>query len=400
LNHELILKKIGRPVILMDLDRVDHNLSVMARSFETNGKAFRLVAKSMPSIELIHYICQKVNTHKLMAFHVPFLPLYLELLGKDADILLGKTIPVEAAAEFYKTYLKKHNRLPPGKIQWLVDSVERLNQYMNLARELKTQLLIAFEIDVGLHRGGFDTLESFVQGLSMFEPHGDHIRFVGLMGYDGHVPFAPPLLKSEQAVVENAFAATMAKYQSFVDVGKKTFPHLFNEAVVLNSGGSRTYPFYTPEMAPNDLAMGSGIVKPGTYDIYALQEHREALFIGAPVIAQRAPIKYPYIETFPSIVTWWNPNLAQMFVVYGGGWAATQIYPEGVMPDFLAGDVLNENQSPNKSLMFGSQSIELKAGDFVFFRPNQADAIRQFDTIQLFRGLKWIGEWATLPIGF
>ncbi|TIT25524.1 MAG: DSD1 family PLP-dependent enzyme, partial [Mesorhizobium sp.] len=46
-----------------------------------------------------------------------------------------------------------------SRVCWLIDTEQRLAEYGALAAELGTDLRFAFEIDVGLHRGGFASPE-------------------------------------------------------------------------------------------------------------------------------------------------------------------------------------------------------------------------------------------------
>ena len=52
LNHLLKLDGPGRPVMLLDLDRVDANIDNIAGSVGP-GKTYRVVVKSLPSVELL-----------------------------------------------------------------------------------------------------------------------------------------------------------------------------------------------------------------------------------------------------------------------------------------------------------------------------------------------------------
>ncbi|MEL2330748.1 hypothetical protein, partial [Klebsiella pneumoniae] len=76
------------PVLLIDLDRLDHNIDVVMRSVRRGGKHLRLVEKSLPSPGLLAYIARRAGTRRLMSFHQPFLN-HDAVAFADADILLG-----------------------------------------------------------------------------------------------------------------------------------------------------------------------------------------------------------------------------------------------------------------------------------------------------------------------
>ncbi|MBW2408517.1 MAG: hypothetical protein JRF72_01880, partial [Deltaproteobacteria bacterium] len=71
-----LLKKDGpgHPVIVLDLTRLDQNLQELNRNM-ADPDQFRLVVKSLPSIDLIRYIFEQTKTRKAMVFHRPFLNL-------------------------------------------------------------------------------------------------------------------------------------------------------------------------------------------------------------------------------------------------------------------------------------------------------------------------------------
>ena len=72
LNRELKANGPMCPVLLIDLDRLDHNIDVVMRSVRRGGKHLRLVEKSLPSPGLLAYIARRAGTRRLMSFHQPF----------------------------------------------------------------------------------------------------------------------------------------------------------------------------------------------------------------------------------------------------------------------------------------------------------------------------------------
>lgn len=72
LNRELKDHGTMRPVMLIDLDRLDHNIDVVMQSVQRAGKHLRLVEKSLPAPGLLTYIAKRAGTQRLMSFHQPF----------------------------------------------------------------------------------------------------------------------------------------------------------------------------------------------------------------------------------------------------------------------------------------------------------------------------------------
>ena len=82
------------PTMLVDLDGLDANIKVLQATLNTETD-FRIVAKSLPSPQLLGYIMENAGTNKLMVFHQPF----LSQIARDyphSDLLLGKPMPVKA----------------------------------------------------------------------------------------------------------------------------------------------------------------------------------------------------------------------------------------------------------------------------------------------------------------
>jgi D-serine deaminase-like pyridoxal phosphate-dependent protein len=185
LNDLLKNEGPGHPVIVLDLDILDENLQELNRNMADPGR-FRVVVKSLPSIDLIRYVFEHTKTRKVMVFHRPFLNIVAQEFP-ETDVLLGKPFPVQAARIFYNK-LRDISRFNPAmNLQWLIDSHERLLQYQQLAHDLDQKLRINIEIDVGLHRGGIPQPEGLAPLLETISTDQNHLDFAGFMGYDPHV---------------------------------------------------------------------------------------------------------------------------------------------------------------------------------------------------------------------
>src|SRR5690606_288163 len=97
-----------------------------------------------------------------------------------------------------------------SNIQWLVDDIKRLKQYLQFAQESNLQLNINIEIDVGLHRGGVSSQQQIAL-LKLIQQHPDALRLSGLMGYDAHVAKLPNILKSP----EKSYQQSQQIYQHY-----------------------------------------------------------------------------------------------------------------------------------------------------------------------------------------
>ncbi len=102
LNDLLKREGPGRPVMLIDTDRMNHNIDVLTNSVGQD-KTYRVVVKSLPSIPLLREVMQRAKTEALMVFHQPFLNAVAQAFP-HADTLLGKPMPVRAAATFIENW--------------------------------------------------------------------------------------------------------------------------------------------------------------------------------------------------------------------------------------------------------------------------------------------------------
>ncbi len=189
LNRELREHGPMRPVMLIDLDRLDHNVDVVMQSVARTGKHLRVVEKSLPSPQLLDYIAQRAGTRRMMSFHQPFLNHDAERFP-DADLLLGKPLPVGSAQQFYEELRGPFD--PTKQLQWLLDTPERLQQYLALAQGRNTRLRINIELDVGLHRGGVADHATLDRMLTIIGANPQHLEFAGFMGYDPSSAWACP----------------------------------------------------------------------------------------------------------------------------------------------------------------------------------------------------------------
>jgi D-serine deaminase-like pyridoxal phosphate-dependent protein len=385
LNEELRRVVPGSNVALVDLDTLDQNA---ARIREQVGDqvALRLVTKSLPSLELVAYLAERVKTRRLMVFSEPYLDALLRSELADYDMLLGKPVPAAAADRL----LTAHEGAV--EVRWLVDHPERLEAYLEVARLHEVVLRLAVEIDVGLRRGGAPDPETLVALLDTIAANPQHARFAGLMGYDGHVPHAPAPLANP----DGEFEAVHARYTAFVEAAKAAHPSLFGDDTLYDSGGSLTYPRYdaTFSASPvNEISVGSAFLAPTHF---ADLGHKPATWLAAPVLKKLPEPELPFREGVGRHLDWWDPNLAVNFFLLGGGWPADPVSPPGLVrhPIFDTGHGV-ANMLPNQPLLCGSTRVTLEEGDFVFFHPWEGDGIVAIARLHVVRDGRIVDVWQT-----
>ncbi len=380
LQSDFIAAGIGTPQIFIDLDRLDANAAAIVEG--TGASRYRIVEKSLPSLDLLEYVSNRTNSSRFLVLHLPFLPALLTKFP-NAQILIGKPQPTAAVQTFFQS-------IPPpawpdavARVRFLVDSVDRLNDLMALATTMKLPqpLQVGVEVDVGLHRGGVRSTDLLPAVLSIFATNTPKLTFAGMLGYDGHVVGAPASPGNEEAEARAAFKLATSTYQSFVDVLTSQFASLVRDDLIFNSGGSETFPLYTSGPV-NDVAAGGGLLRPNSYTNTFIASLTPALFLTTPVLAHFDKLELPFINPLVSSLT----DGAQGFTIYGGGWAAVFVYPPNVALAPFVSDTENENLVPNQAWMYAPPSPALGPGDWIFQQPRKADAIFQFENIMLVRG--------------
>ena len=357
----------GKPVMLMDMDRVNTNIDLIAGSVGSN-KTYRVVVKSLPSVPLLEHVMQRAKTTSLMVFHQPFLNAIAQAFP-ESDALIGKPMPVNAATRFYRK-LGNAAYDAAGKVQWLIDTPERLAQYQALARQLGVKMRINFEIDVGLHRGGLESPEILRSLLNIIQADPEHLEFSGLMGYEPH------LTGLQASLGDPAVSHVLGIYRGFIDQAKSAGVDV--EKLTLNGAGSHTLGIYQHDKTMNDLSAGSGVVKPTDFDTYHLNENLPALFIATPILKRYDELKVPGDSSIAKLLPLWNPNMQRLYYIYGGYWKAKVVSPPGV-PEPLY-------HSTNQSPMTTSARVDLKVDDYMFLRPTQSEHVMlQFGDLLPFR---------------
>ncbi|WP_445660386.1 alanine racemase [Acinetobacter sp. F16] len=353
LTQDLKQQGTGTPQLILDLKTYQDNLDYVQSKLPTQLKP-RLVVKSLASMQLLKIASQKLNTQRFMLFHLPHIAEIVQTF-EQADILLGKPVPIRAVELFYQS-TAQHNIY----IQWLIDDLGRLQQYLELAQRLSIRLNVNIEIDVGLHRGGVQNSQQFVALLNLIQQYPEHLKLSGLMGYDAHVAKLPKIITSP----EKSYRQSQQTYQHYKATLQQQFPDLWHEGLCFNGGGSPTFMQHCQQSVCNDLAFGSMLLKPSDFDLENLSVLKCALWIATPVLKVLPYSQLPGLEVLNHL-----PHKYKALFVYGGYWRADYIYPEKSQPHVLYG------RSSNQEMLQVLKPCDIAVDDYVFLRPTQSEAI-------------------------
>ncbi len=376
LNEMLKAEGPGRPVLLIDRQRMNHNIDVLARSVGPD-KTYRVVAKSLPSVELLEHVMTRANTQALMAFHQPFLNEIANAFPAS-DVLMGKPMPFQAARVFYGA-LGDSGFEPSRQLQWLIDTPARLGEYLMLARTLGVNMRINVEIDVGLHRGGVEDPDQLTRMLETIAAHAEHLTFAGLMGYEPHLTGLAADL--DHPAVQDV----LGRYDACIERVKRAG---YDPATLtFNGAGSHTLRIYENDRTMNDLSAGSGVVKPTDFDTHHLTDNQPAAFIAAPVLKTYDRLYAAGEPMLADVLQWFDPNMQRLHYIYGGYWKARYVSPPGI-PEPL---YHSTNQEPFTTSPAGALAV----GDHAFLRPTQSERVLlQFGDLFLVENGELVERWS------
>ena len=361
------VKELGVPVVVIDRARLRANAKSIRERVAAAKLSLRLVVKSLPSLPLLDAL--EAGTQRYMAFNTSMLS---ALWARDAgtDVLLGKPMPIAAVRALHASGAWGSNT------QWLIDSPGRLAEYDAFATEQGLELKVSLELDVGLHRGGFQDVAEIAKTLRGHP----RLRLAGLMGYEAHVGKTPGPLRGR------AWGQVQERYKAAVDaVAAAGFDP---SQLTLNSGGSMTFTRHFEGTAANEVAVGSAFVSPSDFDQEPLLP---AAFIATPVLKRLNPPQIPGLEVLSGLRTFVMPETASGAFVFGGNWLANPVSPPGLGYSDLYG------RSSNQELVIGGAGLKLEVGDCVFYRPTQSEAVlNAFGELAVVDGEGPLERWPVL----
>lgn len=365
---------IAAPTLVIDKSRLAANIARVRGALAPAGLALRVVTKSLPAPALLAQVMDGAGTDRMMVFNGVMLE-EIAAFRPDGDVLLGRPLPVVQAGAFVRAHLG--DPAPAATPQWLIDSSRRLAQYIEIASSAGAPLRVNFEIDVGLHRGGFpdETALAVAVDQALAEPL---IEITGLMGYDPQATGA----RSPTAEI----ARVKARYARAKDVlvaklGRDP------SSLTLDAAGSATFGLHLDGTPANELAIGSAFVKPTHFDLPTLAELAPAAFIAQPVLKAMDPALIPGLEPLAPALARIDPNSARGFFLYGGYGDARPISPPGLRFSSLYG---------GRAMLTGSARVALDQDDFVFLRPTESEGVLlQFGDLAVYHGGEITERWPT-----
>ena len=186
----MIREDIDTPVLLLDLDIMEQNITAMADLVRRTPVALRPHAKTHKTPIIAHkqlaagaigITCAKLGEAAVM------------VAGGVRDVLIANQIVGRQKIERL-VRLARHADLIVA-----VDDARNVNALSQAAQAAGASLRVLVEVDVGMHRCGVEPGQPALD-LAQTVDQAPHLTFAGLMGYEGHLVFVPSLEERAQRV--------------------------------------------------------------------------------------------------------------------------------------------------------------------------------------------------------
>ncbi|NLT30043.1 MAG: amino acid deaminase/aldolase [Propionibacterium sp.] len=372
----------GRPVAVLDLDAVDHNLADLRR--RAGATPIRVASKSLRVHRLLEHCLATDGFAGVLCFTLTE-ALWLADRG-HRDLVVG--YPTTDIAGLRRLADDERAR---SAITLMVDSTDHLD-LIDAAVPDHGELRIALELDAAYApaRGvRFGALRSPVRtpaalvGLAQRVQGRAGFRVVGLMIYEAQLAGVADVGTSAYRRAVRAMKQRSARELAGRRAAAVAAVGEVCDLEFVNGGGTGSLETTCAEPAVTEAAAGSGIVGPGLFDGYRAFRPRPALHIGVPVVRRPAP----------GVVT-----------LLGGGWVAsgppgrdrlpTIAWPPGVR--YARDEAAGEVQTP----LLGPATDDLSIGDTVWLRHAKAgEPAERVDEYLVVRRiderLKVIDRWPT-----
>ncbi|MDE2746051.1 MAG: alanine racemase [Chloroflexota bacterium] len=260
--------ELDTPALLVDLDALEHNASLMAQRCADAGIAWRPHVKACkaPAMALrlleagaVGITCAKSSEALVMA------------RGGVTDILIANEVVGEQ---------KVARLVEVAKLATLcvaVDDADNIREISAAADAAGVTIDLLVDIDVNLHRCGVTPEES--PALCSLISDLPAVRLRGLMGYEGHVMGLPDDEKERET---SASASILARANELCQSDG-------HQIGVLSGGGSGNYRYVLKQSVLNELQAGGAALMDLTYESMGVGGHRQALSLVCQVVSAANP---------------------------------------------------------------------------------------------------------------
>jgi len=262
-------EELDTPALLIDLDVMERNIETASRFFQGVGADLRPHTKTHKTPILSHrqmaagaigICCAKVGEAEAM------------VAGGVQDILIANQVVGPAKIARLMSLAKR------AKMKVAVDDPQNVRDLAEAAQAFGAELGVLVEVNVGMDRCGVEPGEPAVELAQVVARHKG-LRFMGLMGYEGHMVNTTPYEKRAQGTHE-----AMARLLET----KEMVEHAGLSVEVVSAGGTGTYNISGAIPGITEIEAGSYIFMDATYR-KVLTDFDCALTVLTTVISRPTP---------------------------------------------------------------------------------------------------------------
>lgn len=372
----------GGPVVVVDLDAFDANAADLVR--RAGGTPIRLASKSVRVPALITRALGTTGFSGILGYSL-----------REALWLVEQGLSDDVVVAYPTADLTALDRLlgderAVGAVTIMVDDTAQLDLLEHVRRGRGGRVRVAIDVDAGLHVGRQSVgpqrspLSDVAQVVDLAEQivGNPRLSLVGVMTYEGQVAGVPDdvpgLGRAKSAVVRRIKQASITQ---LADRRAQVVAALreLTELEFLNAGGTGSLETSAQDPSVTEVAAGSGLFVPATFDHFHAFAARPAAFFGVPVVRR------------PSATT---ATLAGGGLVASGPAGKDRLpvpwAPAGLHVTGLEG--AGEVQTP----LTGPGARDLAVGDLVWFRHAKAGELMEHTTtVHLVRGTEVVESVTT-----
>jgi D-serine deaminase-like pyridoxal phosphate-dependent protein len=262
---------IDTPALVLDLDRVEHNIDTMARFFAGQRAGLRPhfktpkcpeIARRQLAAGAIGITCAKLGEAEVIAD-----------AGLEASVLIANQIVGPLKVE---RLVALGQRLP--ELLFAVDAAEQIDAVDAAARGSSARLGAVIEVDVGMKRCGTDTPEQTVALAKHIVQSG--VPYRGIMGYEGHAVLVPD--EDKRKSLAEASMARLSEHREALEAAGLA-------PEIVSAGGTGTHDLSGRTPGVTEIQAGSYVFMDGAYQ-RVRSEFRPALTVLTTVVHRRGRI--------------------------------------------------------------------------------------------------------------
>ena len=261
---------LDTPALCLDLDAFDRNVARMAGTFKKAGVGWRPHTKGIKIPAIAHRLiaagafgvtCAKVSEAEVMA------------QGGIKDILIANEVIGDI-----KTRRLAH-LCHQADVVVAVDSPVGIAQLDKAASDAGTKPRVVVEVNTGMSRCGVEPVEP-VAALAKRVADAPHLRFAGVMGWEGHATTVVDP-KEKRAAVNEAVGKLLASADACRAAGL--------DVQIVSCSGTGTYQYAAEIPGVTEVQAGGGTLGDVHYrDDYHV-DHETALTVLTTVVSRPTP---------------------------------------------------------------------------------------------------------------